>query len=239
MTTTFAMITARGGGSSFYRKNTYQFLGKPIIQYAIEACLSARCVDRVFVWSEDEEIRAIAEKLGAHALHRPKSMVHYHSGFHTAEEFNRNKYEQIQAIANTQGDVHLSLNCNNFLVQPATLDAMFTRLMESHKLGRILAIKPLRPGLCLINHKTGYLFPFWNDPDSGPEEYPPLFRILGVCIAHRLRLEQGIRQTQYFPIPTEESLDFQNEEDVGLAEFLLMKRLGGWLETPTSCGGHP
>ncbi|MBW1681155.1 MAG: hypothetical protein JRF59_01500 [Deltaproteobacteria bacterium] len=234
MTTTFAMITARGGGSTFYRKNTYPLLGKPVIAWAIEACLRAQCVDQIFVWTEDKEIRSIAEKLGAHCLTRPKSMVHYHSGFHSAEEFNRNKYDQIQAIAGTQGDVHLSLNCNNLLIRPATLDAMFDVLMDNPNLGRILGVKAVDPDLCLINDKTGYLFPFWNDPDTKPVEYPPLFRAIGVNIAHRLRLEEGIRDTLHFPVSPEEGLDFQNEDDVALAEFYLMKRWGGRIETGDS-----
>ena len=40
---TIAIITARGGSKRIPRKNIKPFLGKPIIQYSIEAALKADC----------------------------------------------------------------------------------------------------------------------------------------------------------------------------------------------------
>ncbi len=60
-----AIITARGGSKRIPRKNIKNFLGKPIIQYSIEAALQAGCFSEVMVSTDDQEIADIALALGA------------------------------------------------------------------------------------------------------------------------------------------------------------------------------
>ena len=51
-----AVITARGGSKRIPRKNIKPFLGKPIIEYSIQAALESGCFDEVMVSIDDEEI---------------------------------------------------------------------------------------------------------------------------------------------------------------------------------------
>jgi pseudaminic acid cytidylyltransferase len=60
-----AIITARGGSKRIPRKNIKNFLGKPIIQYSIEAALQAGFFTEVMVSTDDREIAEIALSLGA------------------------------------------------------------------------------------------------------------------------------------------------------------------------------
>lgn len=60
-----AVITARGGSKRIPRKNIKNFLGKPIIQYSIEAALNAGCFTEVMVSTDDKEIADLALSLGA------------------------------------------------------------------------------------------------------------------------------------------------------------------------------
>ena len=62
---TLAIITARGGSKRIPRKNIKPFLGKPIIEYSIEAALQSNCFAEVMVSTDDEEIAEIAKKAGA------------------------------------------------------------------------------------------------------------------------------------------------------------------------------
>lgn len=66
MTKMVAIITARGGSKRIPRKNIRNFLGKPIIQYSIEAALNSGVFSEVMVSTDDEEIAAIAKANGAH-----------------------------------------------------------------------------------------------------------------------------------------------------------------------------
>lgn len=60
-----AIITARGGSKRIPRKNIKDFMGKPMIAYAIEAALESEIYDEVMVSTDDVEIAEIAEKYGA------------------------------------------------------------------------------------------------------------------------------------------------------------------------------
>lgn len=60
-----AIITARGGSKRIPRKNIKPFLGKPILEYSIEAALKAELFDEVMVSTDDEEIAQAACKVGA------------------------------------------------------------------------------------------------------------------------------------------------------------------------------
>ena len=60
-----AIIPARGGSKRIPRKNIKDFLGKPVIAYAIELATKSNLFDRVMVSTEDEEIKEIAQRYGA------------------------------------------------------------------------------------------------------------------------------------------------------------------------------
>ena len=60
-----AIITARGGSKRIPKKNIKDFMGKPMLAYAIEAALSSEIFDEVMVSTDDAEIAEIARKYGA------------------------------------------------------------------------------------------------------------------------------------------------------------------------------
>jgi N-acylneuraminate cytidylyltransferase len=60
-----AVIPARGGSKRIPKKNIREFCGKPMIAWAIEACLASGCFDRIVVSTDDEEIAGIAKRYGA------------------------------------------------------------------------------------------------------------------------------------------------------------------------------
>ncbi len=62
---TIAIITARGGSKRIPRKNIKEFMGKPMITYAIDAALKSNVFDEVMVSTDDFEIAEIAKKNGA------------------------------------------------------------------------------------------------------------------------------------------------------------------------------
>lgn len=60
-----AIITARGGSKRIPRKNIRDFMGRPMIDYAIRAALGSRIFEEVMVSTDSEEIAAISEASGA------------------------------------------------------------------------------------------------------------------------------------------------------------------------------
>lgn len=61
---TLAVITARGGSKGLPRKNVLIAGGKPLVAWTVEAAISAECVSRVVLSSDDEEIMAAAMAAG-------------------------------------------------------------------------------------------------------------------------------------------------------------------------------
>ena len=59
------VIPARGGSKRIPRKNIKPFLGRPIIQWSIEAAVQSGCFDKIIVSTDDDEIAEVAQKNGA------------------------------------------------------------------------------------------------------------------------------------------------------------------------------
>lgn len=60
-----AIVPARGGSKGLPGKNIKELDGIPLIGYTIKAALKAKCVDKVVVTTDDEEIASVAKKYGA------------------------------------------------------------------------------------------------------------------------------------------------------------------------------
>ncbi len=76
-----AVIPARGGSKRIPRKNIKDFLGKPVIAYAIEACIASKLFDHVIVSTDDSEIAEVAKSFGAAVpFVRPAALANDHEG---------------------------------------------------------------------------------------------------------------------------------------------------------------
>lgn len=62
---TVAIIPARGGSKGIPQKNIVDLAGKPLIAYSILAASKARCIDEVFVSTDDKQIAEVAISFGA------------------------------------------------------------------------------------------------------------------------------------------------------------------------------
>ena len=71
---TIAMIPARMGSQRLKKKNLRELKGVPLIKRAIRKCIEANCFDEIYVNSEDETFRAIAEDEGVQIYQRPNML---------------------------------------------------------------------------------------------------------------------------------------------------------------------
>jgi CMP-N-acetylneuraminic acid synthetase len=63
-TTALALITARGGSKGIPGKNLVELGGRPLIAWTLEAAADSKCVSRVLVSTDSEEIAAVAKEYG-------------------------------------------------------------------------------------------------------------------------------------------------------------------------------
>ena len=85
---TIAIIIARGGSKRIPRKNIKEFMGKPMIAYAIEAARASHIFDEIMVSTEDSEIAQIAVKYGANVpfMRSEKTASDYATTFDVLDE---------------------------------------------------------------------------------------------------------------------------------------------------------
>lgn len=74
-TNRISFIPARGGSKRIPQKNVREFLGRPMIEWPIRACLDSRLFDSVIVSTDDVEINQLALKLGAKVLMRDANLA--------------------------------------------------------------------------------------------------------------------------------------------------------------------
>lgn len=70
-----AIITARGGSKGLPGKNIRLLLGKPVIEYTIEAAIKADTISQCFVSTEDQTIKEISIQAGAEIIDRPTELA--------------------------------------------------------------------------------------------------------------------------------------------------------------------
>lgn len=97
-----AIIPARGNSKRLKKKNLQLINQKPLIYYAITACLNSKNIDEIYVSSENQEILDYSKSLGVSIIQRPwylsadnvpkqKVIVH-------ALNFIKKKYDYVFSI---------------------------------------------------------------------------------------------------------------------------------------------
>ena len=89
-----AIITARGGSKGLPRKNILPVLGVPLIALTIQAALKSEKIHRVFVSTEDEEIKTVSLQSGAGIIDRPLELATDSAG---SDEVLEHAIEQLIA----------------------------------------------------------------------------------------------------------------------------------------------
>lgn len=67
-----ALVLGRGGSVGFPGKNTYEVLGRPLMEYAILAAQNTPEIDEIYVSTDSEEIKEIGRKNHTYIIDRPE-----------------------------------------------------------------------------------------------------------------------------------------------------------------------
>ena len=138
-----AIIPARGGSKRIPRKNIKNFLGKPIIVYAIESALKSELFDEVMVSTDDEEIATIAKKYGAKVpfFRSSKNADDHATTFSVLEEVltTYNSVTSAACIYPTSPFVTPEkLKQAQYLLRKNNFDTVFTAMKYGHPIERAL-----------------------------------------------------------------------------------------------------
>lgn len=75
MSKIYAFVFARGGSKGLPRKNLLPLGGVPLIGHSINTAKALPQVSKVFVSTDDSEIKRVAQQYGAEVIERPEELA--------------------------------------------------------------------------------------------------------------------------------------------------------------------
>lgn len=127
------VIPARFASTRFPGKPLKLILGKPLLQWVVEAAKTARTLDEVWVATDHEQIYALAERIGVKAVMTDPDLV---SG--SDRVFAAVKDQAVDVVVNVQGDEPL--------ITGQLLDQLVSPLLEDSSLPMATLGRPLKEG---------------------------------------------------------------------------------------------
>jgi CMP-N-acetylneuraminic acid synthetase/spore coat polysaccharide biosynthesis predicted glycosyltransferase SpsG len=218
---TIALIPARGGSKGIPRKNLRPVAGRPLIYFAIQACLAASCIDVVAVSTDDEEIALFAERFGAVVLMRPPGL---------ADDFTT--LDPVIAFAVNQAEQQLDMYFDFIVtVQPTAplissghiSDAV--RDLQSNDIDTVLSVVDNRH----LNWTMAGGIPKPQYTERVNRQLlPECYKETGAIIAStRSQLMTGTRigeRVHLLQIPHDKSIDIDTYSDLAICELLLQRK---------------
>jgi len=134
---TVALMLGREGSEGFPGKNTHPVLGRPMMNYPLLAAKSATLVDEVYVSTDSDNIKNIAQEHGAKIIDRPPELA-------TKEALGEDAYVHgFQCISERLGappDLMVLLFCNAPTILAKTIDEGIRILLEDPSLDSAVTV---------------------------------------------------------------------------------------------------
>jgi len=129
------IVTAKGGNSSVQNKNIIPVMSLPVMVYPIRAAKLSNHTDRIFVSTEDDRIRNIAEKEEVDIINRPDVLSRPKSQHKDVIR------HAVEAIAEDYPEVEniIVLLGNTVMVTPGLIDRAFS-MLESGECDSCLSV---------------------------------------------------------------------------------------------------
>ena len=217
-----AIITARGGSKRIPGKNIKEFMGKPMLTYAIEAALEAGIFREVMVSTDDEEIAQIARGAGASV---PFMRSEAASGdFATTDDVLMEVLETYEK----RGELFDYMVCiypTAPFVTAEKLQEAMNLLIEKDASGVMPVVRfsfPPQRGMAIREGKLAYCYP--ENAMKRSQDLEPMYHDSGQFYCYhveRYRACRGDLPDGYLPIivPETEVQDIDNPSDWELAEM--------------------
>jgi CMP-N,N'-diacetyllegionaminic acid synthase len=224
---TLGIIPARGGSKGVVHKNIRLVGGKPLIAYSIQAAKESRLVTDYVVSTDDDEIAALADQLGARVEMRPVELA-------------ADDTPMLPVIQQVIGKLRESDDPFEYavLLQPTAplrtgadvdtaLEMLFTTGADSVvSVYQVIDAHPAR----MYRIRDNLLVPYAPEPSNRlRQRLPPVYLRNGAIYAFRCGLidEQGTligANTRPYIMPRERSINIDEEFDLYIADLLLQPK---------------
>ena len=204
---------------------------KPLLAYTLRRALESKYIKRTIVSTDDKELAALAQRLGAEApFMRDTSLSEKHVDLATVLRYSLEKTEALKIYP----DIVVSVEVTFPFRPKGLLDEMILELAR-HGFDSVIAAK--KENRSIWKQKAGRVFQV--DEGITPREFkePGFIGLKGVaCITHPEFLRKGNFLGQKIGIYEVKNpyshLEVRNEEDFKLASHLI----NGWFENEKQAG---
>jgi CMP-N,N'-diacetyllegionaminic acid synthase len=219
-----AIIPARGGSKGLPGKNILLMDGKPLIFYSIQAALNSKCISKVIVSTDDQEIYDLSIKLGASpSFLRPKYLATddakaIDNYIYTIDRLKDEMKTNFNAFVVLQPTSPLrtsdDIDCAVELFRDKSADSVISYTEESHP---ILWHKYLNPDQTLV--------PIFEETLENRQKHRKSYYPNGAIYIFNVDLLKSgtyvSNRTFAYLMPRGRSVDIDTIEDFKYAEYLL------------------
>jgi len=217
-----AIITARGGSKRIPGKNIREFMGKPLLVYAIEAALKSGLFREVMVSTDDEEIARIARDAGAAVPFMRSARTS--DDFATTDDVLMEVLETYERRGETFDYMACIYPTAPFVTAEKLTEAMHL-LVEQNASGVMPVVRysfPPQRGMAIRDGRLVYCYP--ENAMKRSQDLEPMYHDSGQFYCYhveRYRACKGDLPDGYQPIvvPETEVQDIDNPSDLELAEI--------------------
>lgn len=141
MAQVLALIPARGGSKGIPRKNLRQVAGVPLIVHSIRHALASRCITRLVVSTDDDEIARVALAEGAEVpFRRP---AEYATDLATDLEVFRHALSFLSESAGYSPELVVHLRPTSPLRDPALVDRAIACMLQRPDADSLKSLSPV------------------------------------------------------------------------------------------------
>lgn len=224
----FAFVFARGGSKGLPRKNVLPLGGIPLVAHSILRAKQLETIDKVFVSTDDDEIKSVAQEYGAEIIDRPLQLAG-----DTASEIDawRHAIKYLQERGE-EFDVFLSLPATSPLRNCSDINACLNSLDNNTDV--VITVTPASrsPYFNMVSRDSEGFSRVLNASDgyARRQDAPEAFDI--TTVAYVLRPEFILNNRKIFDgrvksiiIPKERAVDIDDYWDYKYAEALFNEGL--------------
>lgn len=231
-----AIIPARGGSRSVYKKNIKHLYDQPLINYTIKEALNSSYITRVVVSTDDKEIAEVAIKNGAEAPFLQSSETAQFSS--SALSAVLNTLENLEKKENYKPDIIVYLQPTSPFRKNHHIDEAIKMLLEDEELDGAFGVQKVEhhPYMVFKKNEEGHMIPFLDVKDRPlrRQELPEMYVTnASVYVTRRKYFDTARDPKPVCPIfegkvkavimDKENSADINEEMDFITAESILKK----------------
>ena len=156
------IIPARSGSKGLKNKNISKLLGKPLIQYTIDAAKKSKYVNKIVVSTDSDKIGKLSKFLGAEVpFIRPKK---YATDNSSTLDVVKHVVKTLKQKENYDADIITILQPTSPLRKSRTIDESIELLKSSQRYNSVLGVHLVKTHpYASFNLKKGALKPFKNN----------------------------------------------------------------------------